>query len=372
MIDTDEEQRKCLVSAIERIVPLSDEVRHAFLSVSRRIFVPTYYRREGGVLDWTLVETADAAYTDEALVTKIDPISKHPSSSSSQPSLMAMKLAALDLHPGQRVLEVGAGTGYNAALIASIVGATGWVVSIDIDDDLVEKAVQHLAIAGVENVQVVCGDGLLGYAEAAPYDRLLATGSFRALPDVWLDQLAPGGKLVGNLIGNLASVFVCLTKNTQSADGILLPIGGNKQYMELHHGAFPHRVIPDWSEYETAVLKEYVVDIDVPALIQQTDFLFLLQCLFPQVQRHWRYNLESQMVDVYFLADMACLTVQAQESGKWIVRERGGASLWDSFYEACVLWEQHDHPSLDQYRIYADFQGQYVSLNDSNLSWVVS
>ena len=221
MIDTDEEQRKRLVSAIEQIVPLSDEIHQAFLSVSRRAFVPTYYRREGSVLDWTLVETADAAYTDEALVTKIDPVSKHPSSSSSQPSLMAMKLEALDLHPGQRVLEIGAGTGYNAALIASLVGTTGRVVSIDIDEDLVEKAMQHLIMAGVEGVQVVCGDGLLGHPDAAPYDRLLATGSFRSFPDAWLDQLVPGGKLVGNLIGNLASVFVCLTKNAQSADGVL-------------------------------------------------------------------------------------------------------------------------------------------------------
>ena len=367
MIETDEEQRKRLVSAIEQIVPLSDEVRHAFLTVSRNVFVPTYYRREGSVLDWALIETADAAYTDQALVTKLDPLSKHPSSSSSQPSLMAMKLEALDLHPGQRVLEIGAGTGYNAALIASLVGATGHVVSIDIDDDLVEKATQHLVMAGVEEVQVICGNGLLGYPDAAPYDRLLATGSFRSFPDAWLDQLVPEGKLVGNLIGNLASVFVCLTKNTQSADGVLLPIGGDKQYMELHYGAFPRLVVPNWSEYETAVLKEHRTTINVPVLIQQTDFLFLLQCLFSQLERHWRYNPESEKADVYFLAEKTSLTVQIHESGEWIVQERGDASLWERFYEATMLWKRYDHPSLNQYRIHIDPSGQYISLH--HLKW---
>lgn len=367
MIDTDEEQRKRLVSVIEQVVPLSDEVRQAFLTVSRRAFVPTYYRREGSVLDWTLVETADAAYTDEALVTKIDPLSKHPSSSSSQPSLMAMKLEALDLHSGQRVLEIGSGTGYNAALIASLVGVTGRVVSIDIDHDLVEKAMQHLATADVEGVQVVCGDGLLGYADAAPYDRLLATGSFRAFPSAWLDQLAPGGKLVGNLIGDLASVFVCLTKNTQSADGVLLSIGGNKQYMELHHGAFPRLVVPNWSEYEKAVLKEYGTAIDVPSLVQQTDFLFLLQCLFPWLERHWRYNPELEKAEMYFLAEKTSLTVQIHKPGEWIVRERGDASLWGHLCEASLLWERYDHPSLNQYRIHVDSSGQYISLHD--LKW---
>ena len=370
MIGTDEEQRKRLVAAIEQVVPLSDGVCQAFLSVSRSVFVPMYYRREGSVLDWTLVETADAAYTDQALVTKIDPISKHPSSSSSQPSLMAMKLEALDLHPGQRVLEIGAGTGYNAALIAFLVGATGRVVSIDIDNDLVEKAAQHLATASIEGVQVVYGDGLQGYPDAAPYDRFLATGSFRRFPHAWLDQLVPGGKLVGNLIGNLASVFVRLTKHTGYADGILLPIGGDKQYMELHHGVFPRQGAPNWSEYDKGSVKEQLTTLDVPALIQQTNFLFLLQCVFPQLERHWRYNPVSETVDVYFIAEKTSLTVREHIPGAWIIQERGDAYLWDRFYEACLLWEQYNRPSLDKYQVCIDPSGQYLVLHESK--WLLA
>ena len=117
-------------------------------------------------------------------------------SSSSMPSIMAIMLEMLNLQPGQRVLEIGAGTAYNAALMAHIVGATGEVVTIDIDEDIVQDARAHLQAAGVENVQAMCSDGSLGWAEHAPYDSLILTVSSADIAPAWREQLRLGGRLV--------------------------------------------------------------------------------------------------------------------------------------------------------------------------------
>src|ERR1700750_873998 len=101
------------------------------------------------------------AYLDDAIVTKRD-ADGQPMSSSSQPAIMAIMLDQLTLAPGQRVLEIGAGTGYNAALMRHLVGPSGTVVSVDIDADLVGQAREHLARGGYPDVTVVAAGGAGG------------------------------------------------------------------------------------------------------------------------------------------------------------------------------------------------------------------
>lgn len=117
-------------------------------------------------------------------------------SCASQPGVVALMLDQLEAQPGERILELGAGTGYNAGLLAHLVGENGHVTTLDVDDDLVEGARTHLAAAGITNVQAVTRDGALGYAEAAPYDRIIATVGAHGVPPAWLQQLAPGGRLL--------------------------------------------------------------------------------------------------------------------------------------------------------------------------------
>jgi protein-L-isoaspartate(D-aspartate) O-methyltransferase len=110
--------------------------------------------------------------------------------------MMALMLDQLGLEPGQRVLEIGAGTGYNAALISHLVSPGGEVVSIDIDLDLVQRARENLARAGYPEVNAECVDGAAGFAARGPYDRIIATVGVWDLAPAWLEQLAPGGRLV--------------------------------------------------------------------------------------------------------------------------------------------------------------------------------
>ncbi|MHB8340863.1 MAG: methyltransferase, FxLD system [Mycobacteriales bacterium] len=158
-----------------------DSVAAAFRVVPRHVFLPG-------------VEPVKA-YADEAIPTKWASDGR-PISSSSQPSIMAIMLEQLRVEPGQRVLEIGTGTGYNAALLSRMVGEAGMVTTIDIDADLVGKARRHLAAAGLDQVKVVCADGADGWAERAPYDRIILTAGAHDMASAWFDQLAPNGRLV--------------------------------------------------------------------------------------------------------------------------------------------------------------------------------
>jgi protein-L-isoaspartate(D-aspartate) O-methyltransferase len=135
------------------------------------------------------------AYQDDVIFTKTrDGISL---SALPSPSISADILELLDVHPGHAVLEIGAGTGYNAALIAELNAPDGHVVTIDIDRDIAEAAQANLAASGhAGRVSVHCGDGGYGRAEHAPYDRVLATVGTWDIAPAWVEQLVVGGRLV--------------------------------------------------------------------------------------------------------------------------------------------------------------------------------
>jgi protein-L-isoaspartate(D-aspartate) O-methyltransferase len=156
-------------------------VSDAFLAVPRHLFVSG--------------EPAGRAYEDTAIVIKSD-ADGLPVSASTRPALMAIMLEQLRLAAGQHVLEIGTGSGYNAALIAQIVGGSGSVVTIDVDPDLVDQARASLAAAGFASVTTVCGDGAGGVPAHAPYDRIIVTAGVWDLAPQWLAQLRGGGRIV--------------------------------------------------------------------------------------------------------------------------------------------------------------------------------
>ena len=158
----------------------SPEVEAAFRAVPRRLFLPDV--------------PLERVYSDEAILTKR--LDGKVVSSSSQPSMMTIMLEQLGLQPGHRVLEIGAGSGYNAGLMAHIVGGSGQVTTIDIDEDLVEGARNGLRAAGLDAVTVVCQDGGFGYPDHAPYDRIILTVGAWDIAPAWREQLKSGGRLL--------------------------------------------------------------------------------------------------------------------------------------------------------------------------------
>ena len=112
---------------------------------------------------------------------------------------MAQMLEMLGLRGGERVLEIGTGSGYNAALLAELVGPLGRVTTIDIDAELVAAARRHLDDAGYAHVRTIVADGAAGDPEGAPFDAIVATVGVEQIPAAWIDQLRGGGRLVAPL-----------------------------------------------------------------------------------------------------------------------------------------------------------------------------
>jgi protein-L-isoaspartate(D-aspartate) O-methyltransferase len=184
----------------------------------------------------------DEVYEDSAIMTKIGERGL-PVSSSSQPAIMAIMLQLLELRPGHRVLEIGAGTGYNAALIAWLVGRDGAVVSVEIDPELADRARANLAAAGVERVEVVRGDGAEGWAPEAPYERLIVTAGADDLAPAWVEQLTDRGRLVLPLgLAGPSQQCVALVRRGPSLAGHqLCPCG----FMPLRGSMAPTAGVPD-------------------------------------------------------------------------------------------------------------------------------
>jgi protein-L-isoaspartate(D-aspartate) O-methyltransferase len=176
------EQRRRMVERIRERYCDDERVLDAVGRIPRHRFLPD-------VDDLDVVHDVDRAVAVPGSYPGI-------TTSVSAPGLVAWMLELLDLEPGMRVLEIGAGSGYNAALLATLVGDPALVTTVDIDAALIEPARARLAELGLGAVRVVEGDGDLGVPDAAPFDRVIVTVGSNDLAPSWFDQLAPGGFLL--------------------------------------------------------------------------------------------------------------------------------------------------------------------------------
>ncbi|MDO0914883.1 methyltransferase domain-containing protein [Streptomyces sp. DT2A-34] len=247
--------RAALVGEIEASGAWAEDPvwREVFAAVPRHVFVPYYYVGVAGGYERRWGQSPDpaarerwgrGAYLDTPLATRLR--DGELLSSSSQPSLMAMMLVALEVEDGNRVLEIGAGTGYNAALLAHRLGDDDLVTTVDLEPEITESARQHLAAAGYHPV-VVTGDGARGVPERAPFDRIIATCTLRSIPRAWLAQCRPGARILTPLATGLVALVV---HDAEHAEGRFLytpayfvPLrGGTLSETEpAHVGGLPRR-----------------------------------------------------------------------------------------------------------------------------------
>ena len=176
-----EEKCKKLVNSLKlQGIIKSKEVENAFLKVPRHLFVPE--------------DLVEDAYVDAPL-----PIGAGQTISA--PHMVAIMLELLELKKGQKVLEIGAGSGWNACLIAEIIGEDGKVYTIERIPEIADFAKRNVEKAGYDNVEVIVGDGTLGYEPAKPYDRIMVTAAAPIIPDPLLKQLRRNGILLAP-VGN--------------------------------------------------------------------------------------------------------------------------------------------------------------------------
>jgi protein-L-isoaspartate(D-aspartate) O-methyltransferase len=218
--------------------------RKAFEAVPRHAFVPYYFVAGPHGYERLWGEDRDpgrrerwlrGAYADTPLATRVR--DGELISSSSQPSLMARMLTELEVEDGNRVLEIGAGTGYNAALLAHRLGDDR-VTTVDLDPEITEGARRHLVAAGYRPT-VVTGDGARGVPERAPYDRIIATCALESIPRAWLEQCVPGGRVLTPLATGLLRLRV---RDAGYAEGRFLRTPA--YFVPLRGGGGPRRLHP--------------------------------------------------------------------------------------------------------------------------------
>lgn len=173
--DLQPKKRKLIEHLINLGFLKTPAVIKAFQDVSREKFVPAEIRKY--------------AYVNEPL-----PIGF--GQTISQPLTVAAMTEALDVGKGMKILEIGAGSGYQAAILSHIVGKSGKIVTIERIRELAVMARKNLESADADNVEVVENDGSKGYSEDAPYDRIIVTASANSVPQPLVEQLKAGGKMV--------------------------------------------------------------------------------------------------------------------------------------------------------------------------------
>src|SRR5919108_2800559 len=193
--------------------PISEATQQAFLRLPRHVFIKRY--RHWGTRAWhevseeNLGEHLSTLYADRAL-TLFGDDDDHIPSTISQPSFVLRMLDMLQLRPGHTVFELGAGSGWNAALMGHLVGPEGHVYSLEIIPEVAKTAAATIEALGIRNVSIIAADGGEGYAAGAPYDRAIFTAGAYDLPHHFYEQMKDG------------SLLLAVIKNEGGGDNLFL------------------------------------------------------------------------------------------------------------------------------------------------------
>ncbi|MBV9690660.1 MAG: methyltransferase domain-containing protein [Ktedonobacteraceae bacterium] len=353
--------------------PLLEE---AFSSVPRHAFLDHFYIRDmaHSRLAWRLVQAPPveeistwlgAIYTSDSLITKLNGINI-PISSSSEPGVMAIMLDALDVQRGMRVLEIGTGTGYNAALLAHMVGDPHLVFTVEIDPEMAQLAQQRLDQVVGTGTTVYAGNGLEGYPPGVPFDRIIATASHHTVPHAWLDQLRQEGVLVMPFTGNMGTGSLLQVKKegmTRAVHGRFLRGLAFMHMRESIQESPPiiQRLLSQCLTHPVVATMPLVkTEFDLE-LLSNPDFTFVLQLEFPQVY-FCSMQKPPSTSPTFCLVDAASQGMVAfcptEQKDAWLVEVRGEPGMWEKIYHAYQRWLEFGRPHIGDYVIEIDEAGK--------------
>ncbi|MFJ3976199.1 ATP-grasp peptide maturase system methyltransferase [Streptomyces sp. NPDC090021] len=380
--ETDAAQlRQTMASALaENGAPADPAWREAVEKVPRHRFVPGFYLpadvRDGqGLTVWEPV-TAEldygrwlaAAYTDTTLITQFDgdepdwkqPSPRHggaPTSSSTLPSLVIRMWADADVREGHRVLEIGTGTGYSTALACQRLGSAA-VTSIEVDPHRLSQAADALYGLGYTPALAVA-DGMYGYWPEAPFDRIVAACSFRAVPPALIAQTRPGGKILITLSGWLYGYARVLLTVGDDGTGEGALLGGTVSFMSARTHAAPAFGNPGhWAAHR-------VDDDGRPAMhspqriTAATEEAFHLRFLAQTAVHDAQMTVlgESVLLADTVTGSAALLTPQGSD---WEVREGGPVRLWEQVESVLTAYDAVGRPGPETFTLHVYDGGQHL------------
>ncbi|MFD5507264.1 protein-L-isoaspartate(D-aspartate) O-methyltransferase [Streptomyces sp. NPDC127051] len=370
-----------LASALVAAGALEPDWLPAYRAVPRDMFVPDriWPGTSEGTRQNPLVDRAKdpdawlrAVYSDIPLTTQWDDgnhagdeLGKTPSSSSSQPRMVFSMLADLDVGEGHRVLEIGTGTGWNAGLLSHRVGG-GNVVSVEFDPAVAAGAGENLRHTGLSPL-VIVGDGRLGYAGNAPYDRIISTCSIGEVPRLWIEQTVPGGVIVapwGTLYGGEA--IVRLTVGEGSASGHFTRSSAFMRLRQQRPDLPPHDAYLKGREWPGDGTRSTITlsPAEMGGWVEQFAIGLCLPGVFWTVERYddgaytlWTYSTDT---DSWASSD------HQPGVDSYEVVQCGPRRLWDETAAAYRWWEKQGRPGFERFGLTVDRDGERAWLDGPN------
>lgn len=304
-----------------------------------------------GAAEWLKI-----AYSYDTLTTQLDghltadqtsgPVHGVPTSSSTMPATVVGMIESLDLEAHHRVLEIGTGTGYSAALMCHYLGADN-VTTIEVDPNVAQRADTALETVGF-STWTVTGDGLLGYPRNAPYDRVIATCAVRRIPHTWVRQTKPGGIIlstVGSWPYGTGLAKVTVDEHGQAEGRII----GRSSFMQARSQA----VVPvagDLSARTAYADSERETEVP-PTMLDNWMPAFLAQLAAPGAQLVRAARSDGTRLLYLFDPERESFAQFTADGDTWTVRQGGPAALWDDVEKALVAWQHTGTPGIDTVRI---------------------
>jgi protein-L-isoaspartate(D-aspartate) O-methyltransferase len=373
-----------LVEQLSAEGDLTPDWRDTFLAVPRHLFIPDTVWQHDPTIDGPhdLVPVhrleqpqrwLETAYANRSVAVQVDdgaPVGpegrgRDISSSASHPGIVAQMLAASGAQPGERMLEIGTGTGYNTALLAHRLGAEQ-VVSVEIDEVLARHAQRALKAAGYDAVTVLAEDGARGHRERAPYDGVLCTASVQRVPPAWVAQTRPGGRILTPWANAYfdGGLLALQPHSDGSATGRIV---GKAWFMWLRDQRVPRvsvgRFVRDNQHTETTTTEVHPYEV-----VGGYDAQLAISLRVPDCRHlYWRPDEDDDHGTLWLIdpgsGAWASLRHHPTSDGPYQVRQHGSRRLWNEVESAYQWWRDAGDPNAADWRFTVTPDIQCVGLD---------